>query len=577
MGILLASALIAPLGVLALLLVAPLRGIGLKIAPWAPLPALFVAVFLGGEAGFDLPWLFMGGAWKLDPIARVFLGFSAAVWLAAGLYAQGYLRNTDDRHPDTFFFWFLAAQFGNLALVPAQDTIGFTVFFTIMSLSAYGLIVHHQSPANLGAGRVYLTLAIIGELVAFYGIVWLGSLAGGKTSFVAAAEALAASPDVNSLMLLFLIGFGIKLGLMPLHFWLPLAHPAAPTPASAVLSGVMIKTGALFWVRVFPFGGAGAAWAVPLMLAGLGTAFLAALIGMTQTNPKALLAYSSISQMGLLLIGVAIGLRGTIERETLLIMLLAFVSHHALAKGALFLGVGLAGCRWRGKARTGFLAGLAVCGGALAGLPLTSGQAAKSLLKAGVVCADPAWQGVLELLLPLTGMTTGLLMIRYLMLIERVPVDDALRARRSMIVPWAGLTLGVLVFPWIIAGLPGVGAVAAGFSVSGMVKGVLPVLGAGAIAAMLLVSPGLRRWAAETRIPPGDLVYALFEGIRLCRRLIKVAIIRPLLIIRAIFLELLDHLRTFESTLLETASVLETFPLGILLMMILAAGMAMVL
>jgi formate hydrogenlyase subunit 3/multisubunit Na+/H+ antiporter MnhD subunit len=146
--------------------------------------------------------------------------------------------------------------------------------------------------------------------------------------------------------LLLWLGFGVKAGVIGLHLWLPLAHPVAPTPASAVLSGVMIKAGLVGWLSTLPLGIAGIDEAFQglgraMLAAGLIGAFAAALLGAAQRHPKAVLAYSSVSQMGMLAALVALGLLQPDSWPALSALVLVFAAHHGLSKGALFFGVGI--------------------------------------------------------------------------------------------------------------------------------------------------------------------------------------------------------------------------------------------
>ncbi|RCK77950.1 MAG: monovalent cation/H+ antiporter subunit [Candidatus Ozemobacter sibiricus] len=536
MALLLVLALLSPWAVLAFLLASrdaptdeevapdgPARGeagAGARprwrlLAPWTPLPALLAALFLPEDLALELPWLFLGALLRLDRPARLFLGLTAAVWLAAGWYARGYLPTTGERPPGErrFWGWFLATMGGNLLLVPCQDMVSFTAFFTAMSLAAYGLVIHHPSARNLAAGRVYLALAILGEVLAFAGLVWACQVAQGEVSFAAAGAALAASPARDAVLWLLIAGFGIKLGLVPLHVWLPLAHPAAPTPASAVLSGVIIKTGLLLWWRVFPWGAGALLPGAFLVVAGLAGTFGAALVGLVQTDPKALLAYSSVSQMGLVALMAGLGLiadaHAGAEIAPLLTGLGLFAVHHGLTKGALFLGVGLAQTSLSTGGRRLVMAGLALLGASLAGFPLTSGQAAKAWLKALLPLAGPAWQPAFERLVPLSGVTTMLLLLRFLALLPRAGKPGAPAAPLAMLLPWAGLGLGTVLLPVILVGAGGFPPAALGLSGAGMAKAALPPLAAMAMAAFVWwkAPAAAERCRAGLAVPAGDLLH----------------------------------------------------------------------
>ncbi|MFZ5833404.1 MAG: proton-conducting transporter membrane subunit, partial [Planctomycetota bacterium] len=230
---------------------------------------------------------------------------------------------------------------------------------------------------------------------------------------------LADSPARELAMLLLFFGLGVKAGVLPLHVWLPLAHPAAPVPASAVLSGAMIKAGLLGWLRLVPdtHGAALPAWGELCLVLGVSAAFFGVVVGLTQRNAKTVLAYSSISQMGLITVAVGLAFLGASAGRDALLPALAYAMHHGLAKGALFLGVGVAAAA-HGSTRQRIACGIGLLIPALslAGMPWTSGALAKALLKADAARAPDHWAVALDWLLPLAAVGTTLLMARFLWL-----------------------------------------------------------------------------------------------------------------------------------------------------------------
>jgi formate hydrogenlyase subunit 3/multisubunit Na+/H+ antiporter MnhD subunit len=356
-------------------LFSPLRCTAGRLAPLSPLPALMLALF-GPEWQVDLPWMLLGTQLGLDATGRVFLALTAALWLAAGLHGKHHFT-CDAPRPGFQLAWLLTLA-GNLGLTVAQDMLSFLLCFTVMSVAAYPLIIHDRTPQSLYAGRIYLLLVVLGELLLF----WAAVIAAGQTgamTFSDLAPALAASPQRGLVTGLLLAGFGIKVGIMPLHGWLPLAHPAAPVAASAVLSGAMIKAGLLGWLRFLPLGSVQLSpWGEALITLGLLSALLAALLGMAQRKPKTVLAYSSVSQMGLASVTVGAGLLAPAAWPALRGALLLFIVSHGMAKAALFLGVGVAQARREtALQRAAAAAGLLLAAASIAGLPLTLGYIAK--------------------------------------------------------------------------------------------------------------------------------------------------------------------------------------------------------
>ncbi|MHB1436923.1 MAG: complex I subunit 5 family protein, partial [Thiobacillus sp.] len=356
MDALIVASLATPLLVAGLLWFPLSRALGLGLAPWAPLPALLLALIAPVSLQFDLPWLLLGTRLGLDDIGRVFLLFTALIWLAAGWFARAWLAHDERCH--VFAGFFLLAQMGNLGVCLALDAVSFYGFFALMSFAAYGLIVHDRSSAALHAGRVYLVLALAGEMLILTGLL----LVTDATHMPVAVACL-------------ILGFGVKTGLPLLHVSLPLAYAVTPAPGAAVLAGAMIKAGVLGWLRFLPLGeaalpGAGSA----LMLAGLLAIFYGIALGLTQRQPGALLAYSSISQMGYFSLALGAGLLAPERWPLLLPVVVLYALHHALAKATLFLGVGVA--ERHGASRRVML-GLALPALALAGAPFTSGMLVK--------------------------------------------------------------------------------------------------------------------------------------------------------------------------------------------------------
>ncbi len=457
------------------------------------LPAFLVALF--APAGtIDLPWLLLGARFGLDDTARMFLIFTASLWLAVCIHGWSYLHG-DTRRP-TFFVFFNAAMAGNFGVILAQDAASFYVFFALLSFASYGLVVHSRTQDALHAGRVYIVLVIAGELALFAAIVLWVNLTGSLyfSDWMASSTTAATR---NWAIALTLIAFGIKIGAVPLHVWLPLAHPAAPTPASAILSGALIKAGLLGWLRFLPLGSAAPGWDHMMITLGLVATFGGALVGALQRNPKAALAYSSISQMGFItvLLGVALAVPDAAPAATLAAVLYAF--HHAFAKALMFLGVSMVGVMSR-AGRAAVAVGMILPALALAGAPLTSGAFAKGELKAVVVAAG--WNG-LAFPLSLAAVGTTLVMLRTLYLARHAPHAHAPNA--GMWTGWGLLLGGCAAAIWFLPQARGNFVI----SLDEWASDLWPILlGVG------LAAVGWRaHWNTERiSIPPGDVLVPLF-------------------------------------------------------------------
>lgn len=475
MGALIAASLLVPLLLAALLWHPSSRVLALRLAPWAPLPALVLALAAPAPLELHLPWLLLDTRLGLDATGQVFLLFTALIWLAAGVFARAWL--VDDARRHGFAGFFLLTQAGNLGVCLALDVASFYGFFALMSLAAYGLIVHERNAAAWRAGKVYLVLALAGEMLILAGLL----LAVGDHPLAAGC---------------LILGFGVKTGLPLLHVSLPLAYAAAPTPAAAVLAGAMIKAGLLGWLRFLPLGetalpDAGSA----MLLAGAVAIVLGSAIGLTQRQPGALLAYSSISQMGHLAIAVGAGLLAPELWPLLLPAITLFAVHHAFAKTALFLGLGMV---QRRGATPAVMLGLAMPALALAGAPLTSGMLAKSGLKASLGALPPPWADSLPLLLALGALGTALLMLRLLWLLRR-PRQQA--PARGLIAPWLLMLFGVVA---LAAWLAPAASWQAAWTTSAMLAATWPLL-----AALVFAFAALRLRLRAPAIPPGDLLLPL--------------------------------------------------------------------
>ncbi|KPQ20396.1 MULTISPECIES: complex I subunit 5 family protein [unclassified Halomonas] len=359
MTLLLALTMLWPLGVAGAVVWQVYRtpAVTRRYFPLLWLSAAWPAVLLAfaGEAQWSVDVWMLGGQWELNSLTRPWLAFTALLWSLAAVHARGYFAAEQARAQSgdqsaryrlvrLSLLWPLTLL-GNVILIVAQDIASFYLGFALMTFAAYALVVHSGTEqARLGA-RVYLILAIIGEGLVIGGFLWAAGEAETLTLQGVRDGILAAEQGAWMAAVLWL-GFGVKAGVIGLHVWLPLAHPVAPAPASAVLSGAMIKAGLLGWISVLPLGDQQMPAALTqfghiMLAAGLAAAYLAALYGVFQRHPKAVLAYSSISQMGMLTALVAMGLAAPDVWSLLWPGVVLFAAHHALAKGTLFMGTSI--------------------------------------------------------------------------------------------------------------------------------------------------------------------------------------------------------------------------------------------
>ncbi|PRY22097.1 formate hydrogenlyase subunit 3/multisubunit Na+/H+ antiporter MnhD subunit [Aliiruegeria haliotis] len=425
----------APLVLLLAFVLPSMRGVARNLVPLAALPALLTATATPGPLSVRLEWLLLGSEFSLSDTGAAFLFFSSLLWGFAGWQALRLLA--DDRHRDRFFGCFLLAMTGNFGLLVAQDMASFYSFFSMMSLASWGLVLHGGGAPQRFAGRVYITFAVAGEVALFAGLA-IGAYFTGSMALPAMA-----SDGVPPLAIALAAGgLLVKLGAVPLHLWLPLAHSAAPAPASAVLSGAMLKAGLFGLMIILPLGEtASPAAATALAAMALAGLILAPVLGLVQADAKATLAYSSIGQMSLMALGLAVALAAPESWPFVAAALILLATAHAFAKAALFLGVPAVWASSRGVSRPAIILALCLPALALAGMPGTGGFKAKEALKSAFAAAPEGWAVWLGLALFCASLGTALLMMRALTLLaSTAPKPDV---PQDVVFPWLALLLFV--------------------------------------------------------------------------------------------------------------------------------------
>ncbi len=482
----------APLILFAATLLPGLRPATWAMLPVAALPALLAALADPVPAPVRLDWLLFGAEFALTGIARTFLAFTALLWALSGWQAARLLAADPAR--DRFLVCFLLAMTGNFGLLVAQDIAAFYTFFAMMSLAAWGLVLHGGGASQRFAGRIYIAFAVAGEIALFAGLA-IGAFRAGEARLAAMG-----SPEVPAVATaLMAAGFLVKLGAVPLHHWLPLAHAAAPAPASAVLSGAMLKAGLFGLMTVLPFGGApwpaAAAALAAMALAGL---VLAPVIGAAQGDAKAVLAYSSVGQMSLMALGLAAALAAPGIWPLIAPALVLLAAHHAFAKAALFLGVP-AVWAFTGGPRIAVLVVLSLPALALAGLPWTSGWVAKDALKTALGSAATGWTTWLGAALFAVSLGTTLLMVRALWLLAKSVKKPGVP--QDVVFPMLGATALSLLGLSIVPVDPHVAKAATTVDLAPYAAALVPVL----IGIALTRRGGLQ----FAPMPPGELIALL--------------------------------------------------------------------
>ena len=362
---------------------------------------------------------------RLDALSRVFLALLGSASAGVSLFASGYFRKGQGTAPGLLglqYHLFLASM-GFVLL--ADDAYAFMVAWETMALSSYFLVTaQHGIPEIRSAGFLYLLMAHVGAIAI---LLSFGVLQGGTWlfSFDAMRASTLSVPWATAAFLLALFGFGAKAGLLPLHVWLPEAHPAAPSPVSALMSGIMLKTAIYGMLRVtFDLIGDPQWWwgLIPLGL-GLATAIFGVVFAAVQTDMKRLLAYSSVENIGVLFtgIGLAIVFHGVGMQALAALALIAVLYHslnHAFMKSLLFLGTG-AVLHATGERNLGRLGGLIhrmpwagwltlVGVLAIAGLPPLNGFVSEWLLLQTFLFSHEVPRPFVNMLLPLGAAVVAL-------------------------------------------------------------------------------------------------------------------------------------------------------------------------
>ncbi|TLS75797.1 hydrogenase 4 subunit B [Mariprofundus erugo] len=315
--------------------------------------ALAVAAGISGLLGshgqttlpLGLPWMPMHV--RIDALAAFFLLLIGALLLPAAIYSQGYLRHVKQLIPMVVFLPLFVL--GMIGVVISDDAYTFMLFWEVMSLASYFLVTfdHHQAE-NRKAGFIYLLMAHLA------GLLILGSFAvlyaaSGSLEFQPMRDAPLSPVWATGAFLLAAFGFGTKAGVVPLHGWLPDAHPVAPGNISALMSGIMLKIAIFGFIRIiWDLIGAGDFqwwWGVLILAAGSSSAITGVLLAMQQSDLKRLLAYSSIENIGIILIGLGLAmLLARYDQPAMaalgLVAALYHTINHTLFKGLLFMGAG---------------------------------------------------------------------------------------------------------------------------------------------------------------------------------------------------------------------------------------------
>ena len=512
--------------------------------------ALGLSVIFGPSRQAQIGWLLplVGVRLDLDPLGGLFLATTGAVAIAVGIYAIGYAQR---EHWARFPLFVLPLFVAALLLVPAAGSVTtFLLAWELMAATSLILVLsEHRRDAVRSAGISYAVMTQLGFAAILTALVLLSAAGGGDAFSVIAANADGIpSGTRTAVFLLTLVGFGSKAGLLPLHAWLPQAHPEAPSPVSALMSAAMVSMGIYGIIRIdLQLLGPGPQWwGLTLMIFGALSAVFGVLQACVATDLKQLLAYSTTENMGLITLGLGtaalLSASGapTVGAIAMTAALLHVLSHAAfktlgfLAAGSVLAATGLRDLdKLGGLARrmpvTTVMFGIAALGAS--GLPLGAGFVSEWLLLQSLIHSPHDGDTLLALAMPLSvgavALTTGLgiaAMVKafgvgFLARPRSAAAEAAREAPASML---AGMTLAAaacavfavapaLLGPAlreVLAVLPAVGGDAAGprldtfLRLPGVAGSMSPGLLAAALVAAVLIALALAQWGARHRPAP---------------------------------------------------------------------------
>ena len=344
----------------------------------------------------------MGMHLRLDGFRIIYVLIAIVMWAVCGLFSLEYMRHYGNRRRYYAFFWITFLATAGVFL--SADLYTTFIFFEIMSFTSYVWVAFDERKESLRAAETYLAVAVIGGLVMLMGLFLLYDMTGtlemdglGRAvEEVLSGNGAYGSGGTGRLYAaggLLLFGFGAKAGCFPLHIWLPKAHPVAPAPASALLSGILTKAGVfgIVVVSCVMFGTDGN-WGLLVAVLGFITMFLGALLALFSVNLKRTLACSSVSQIGFILTGIGMCCQGNglAVRGTFLHMV-----NHSMFKLVLFLCAGvvfmnlhqldLNDIRGFGRKKPALLFCFLMGALGISGIPMWSGYVSKTLLHEGIV------------------------------------------------------------------------------------------------------------------------------------------------------------------------------------------------
>ena len=424
---------------------------------------LLLQSYRGNEYACTLPrFCGMGISFRMDGFRALYIAIAALMWAGSGCMSPSYFAHYRNRN--RYFLFTLLTLGATMGVFLSDDLYTTFIFFEIMSFTSYVWVAHDEKKPALRAAQTYLAVAVIGGMVTLMGLFLLHHTLG-TLSFAgmhAAAEAMESKTSLYLCGGLALVGFLGKAGAFPLHIWLPKAHPVAPAPASALLSGVLTKTGIfgalVISCNLFRYD---AAWGVCVLLIGCVTMLLGAVLALFSVDLKRTLACSSMSQIGFILVGVGcqcmLGHHSALAAQGTILHMM----NHSLFKMVLFFAAGvvhsnlhqlhLNDIRGFGRKKPFLMVCFLIAALGIAGIPGFSGYISKSLLHEGLLeCVhEHVFPGIskgVELIFVLTGGLTLSYMTKLFicLFVEKHPTRQTeFDSKKRYMTPLAMPALGV--------------------------------------------------------------------------------------------------------------------------------------
>ena len=406
----------------------------------------------------------------LDGFRVIYSLVATLMWMMTTLLSREYFRHHENRN--RFYLFLLLTLGATMGVFLSADLYTTFIFFEVMSFTSYVWVAQEENKASLRAAATYLAVAVIGGLVMLMGLFLLYRELGTMTisELLPAARACEEKEILYTAGVCMLVGFGAKAGAFPLHIWLPKAHPVAPAPASALLSGILTKTG-VFGILVISSNlfFHDAAWGRLILGIGVLTMFGGALLAVFSIDLKRTLACSSMSQIGFILVGV--GMQGLLGEENALAVhgTILHMVNHSMIKLVLFMAAGvifmnthalnLNDIRGFGKKKPLLKAIFLVGALAIGGIPFFGGYISKTLLHESIVEYGGGWvmHAVEYIFLFSGGLTVGYMTKLYVAIFvesnESAQMQSKFDHMKSYMNIQSGMALGISAILLLIWGL----------------------------------------------------------------------------------------------------------------------------